>query len=271
MVWHPKAAKKATQWKASFLTCLLTTYFCHSETTNAFSSSTSSSHRLFSAHIRKYYINIKLEKNKTKMQCKKNYWGLLPQAFQVKNHVHWISSVSVHEAPKEPSLGCSWAVNFLFTNLDLSGLSSSDILRFLQVRHQVNGAEVIRPWARVDAGSNLKVTTVLEPSWAPCCCYTHHPASPPLRASGSSFCWDKVGNRPAPQVTLCLWFPSPSSPCPAQKILWLSDMGGASNCPKCLWPFFRKGQLQTILEHSSKLCRNALSHYQACWRLFAKV
>lgn len=89
------------------------------------------------------------------------------------------------EVPKEPSLGCSWADNFLFRFEHLSRLFSSDILRFLQV----GGAEVRLPQARVDADSNLKVTTVLEPNCArhlAAATLTTHPASPPLRPSGSS-------------------------------------------------------------------------------------
>ena len=75
------------------------------------------------------------EKKKTKMQCKKNDHGVCSPALQVKNHVHQILySTQFRRGQKSP---------IPLRGLDdLSGLFSSDILRFLQVQPQVSSTDI---------------------------------------------------------------------------------------------------------------------------------
>lgn len=87
-----------------------------------------------SAHIRKHLCKYYTGEKKTKMQCKKNDWGLFSPAFQVKNHVHQIFfSARFRRGQKnQPPL----------YRLDPSGPVSSDIVRFLQAQRQMSSADI---------------------------------------------------------------------------------------------------------------------------------
>lgn len=148
---------------------------------------------------------------------------------------------------------------------DLSGLFSWDVLRFLQVKHQVQKLdchELEQTLVPRDGDNSART----ESCPAPRCCWSpSHPSE-----LGFHFCWDEDGTGHA----LCM-FPLLSLPCPAHEITIDSVMRDGEGT---IWNVhdqaLRKGQPRHRLEPVQTL-QQALQEYTVSldprrWKAFGK-